>query len=62
MKLQSLDSQSSQRIWSWLLDRASQDDIALVWISHKSEEQNLPIRQLAIENGQIIEDSKGGCD
>lgn len=56
----SLDEKASKNIWSWIFDQADQHQISLVWISHKTDEQDLAERNIFIEDGQIMKDDRGG--
>lgn len=50
-----LDEENSERIWDWLLKRANQEEVTLVWVSHNEKEQQLATQQIQIRHGQLIE-------
>lgn len=54
----SLDEQSSDRIWEWILGQAEKHGISLVWVSHKSEEQAMATRNIVIDQGQLVENEE----
>lgn len=51
----SLDEGSSDKIWEWILNQADHHDISLVWVSHKSEEQEMATRNIVIDQGRLVE-------
>ncbi len=51
----SLDEESSDKIWEWILNQADRHDISLVWVSHKSEEQEMATRNIVIDQGRLVE-------
>ncbi|MDO5456821.1 MAG: ATP-binding cassette domain-containing protein [Atopococcus tabaci] len=54
----SLDEESSEKIWQWILAQADRHDISLVWVSHKSEEQEMATRHIVIDQGRLVENGE----
>lgn len=50
-----LDDENSERIWDWLLKRATQEEVTLVWVSHNEKEQQLASQQIQIRHGKLVE-------
>lgn len=50
-----LDDDNSERIWEWLLKRASAQQVTLIWVSHNEKEQQLAEQQIHIRRGQLVE-------
>lgn len=49
-----LDDDNSERIWSWLLNQADQEQITLIWVSHSEKEQQLAAQKIKIYHGKLV--------
>lgn len=50
-----LDDDNSERIWNWLLKRAVEEHVTLIWVSHNEKEQQLAEQQIHIRQGVLVE-------
>lgn len=54
----SLDNETSQVIWHWLLEQAKKHDVTLIWVSHKQAEIEMANHFMTINQGKISSDKR----